>query len=342
VEVILKKAAFCLLVLLSAVVVAEDGARLLIVSTDALYNSILPLAEWKQACGISTRVVKLSEIGTDTTAIKNFIINAWNTWTVKPENVILVGSPSNLLARAYRMSHNGYYYSDNVYGNVTGDYRVDIPVGRFPAKSTAQLDVMVAKTIAYEKNPVMTDTLWMRRLTSVCRDQGDDDAYTYWNDIRTAINLARVSGFVGFDSLASSRGHNQQNVVNSIDAGTGLVMYRGSATANWYAPFAVDPGATSNGSRLPVILSFTCATLTLAPGESMGGDAGAQSTLGVGSTFWFTARLQIGSPRPTPARSPIADTVEATLSRQYGGRRILLVELVANPMNRSVRSARHR
>jgi hypothetical protein len=81
--------------------------------------------------------------------------------------------------------------------------------------------------------------------------------------------------------------------------------------------------------------------LTRRLAQSMGGDAGAQSTLGVGSTFWFTARLQIGSPRPTPARSPIADTVEATLSRQYGGRRILLVELVANPMNRSVRSARH-
>jgi hypothetical protein len=113
----------------------------------------------------------------------------------------------------------------------------------------------------------------MRGITGVCRDAGDDDAPTYWSDIRTAFGLARAEGFVRFDSLASRRGHNAQSVVNSVNAGTGLVIYRGSATGNWYDPFAVNPASTNSGWRLPVILSFTCATMTLAPGESMVGEA---------------------------------------------------------------------
>jgi len=268
-----RKALFCLLVAVCAAAWAEDGARLLVISTDALYNSILPLAQWKQATGLTTKVVTLSEIGSDTASIKNYIRSAWNNWPVKPEFVLLVGSNSSLPAGAYRVSHNGYYYSDNLYGDVTGNFQMDIPVGRFPAKSTAQLDLMVAKTLSYEKTPVLSDTIWTRRMTTLCRDAGDDDAPTYWADIRLAVGLAAANGFVSFDSLASSRGHNQQSVINSINAGTGMVLYRGAATGNWYEPFSVDPAATASTGKLPLILSFTCATMTLAPGESMIGEA---------------------------------------------------------------------
>ncbi len=269
----MRKLLCCLLMAACAVAVAEDGARLLVIATDALYNSILPLAQWKQATGLTTKVVKLSEIGSDTTSIKNYIRTAWSTWPTKPEYVLLVGSPNNLPARYYQRMHGEGYSSDNIYGDMTGNYQMEIPVGRFPAKSTAQLDVMVAKTLSYEKAPPLSDTVWTRKLTSVCRDAGDDDAATYWADIRNAITLATASGFIAFDSLASSRGHTYQNVVNSVSAGTGMVMYRGSATGNWYEPFAVDPAASASTGKLPLILSFTCATMTLSAGESMVGEA---------------------------------------------------------------------
>jgi hypothetical protein len=264
----------CLLVVACAIAVAEDGARLLVITTDALYNSILPLAEWRQATGLSTKVAKLSEVGSDTASIKNYIRSAWNNWPVKPEYVLLVGSPSNLPARYYQRMHGGYS-SDNIYGDMTGDYQEEIPVGRFPAKSPAQLDLMVAKTLRYAgvNTPPMTDTLWMRKLTSVCRDAGDSDSTTYWADIHYAMSLARSNGFLAFDTIASSRGGNQTSVVNAVNAGTGLVMYRGEATGNWYTPFVVDPSQANGAGRLPVILSFTCATMTLNPGESMVGEA---------------------------------------------------------------------
>lgn len=264
-----------MLLALAALLLAEQGARYLIISADILVPSIQPLADWKHASGMSTRIARLSQIGADTTAIKNYIRNAYNTWEPKPEFVLLVGSPNLLPSRLYREGgHGGYSYStDNLYGDVNGDGLMDIPVGRFPAKSTAQLDVMVAKTLAYEREPDLSDTLWTRRMTTICRDAGDDDAYVYWSDIRNAAQLAGDAGFVSVDSLASSRGHNATSVINSINRGTSLVLYRGTATGNWYDPFKVDPALTNNGRKLPVILSITCETVTLTPGESMVGEA---------------------------------------------------------------------
>ncbi|PXW99431.1 PAS domain S-box-containing protein [Sphaerotilus hippei] len=66
--------------------------------------------------------------------------------------------------------------------------------------------------------------------------------------------------------------------------------------------------------------------------QLMGGDAGASSVPGQGSTFWFTVRLQRGQ----PVRPGAADALqaEAALRRRHGGARLLLVE--DNIVNREV------
>jgi hypothetical protein len=66
----------------------------------------------------------------------------------------------------------------------------------------------------------------------------------------------------------------------------------------------------------------------------MGGDAGARSTPGVGSTFWFTARLRRGAAAHPPAQPGLPGVAEARLKREHAGRRILLAE--DEPINREV------
>ncbi|MDP2827544.1 MAG: response regulator [Sulfuricellaceae bacterium] len=69
--------------------------------------------------------------------------------------------------------------------------------------------------------------------------------------------------------------------------------------------------------------------------QRMGGEAGVASSPGVGSTFWFTARLRKGEPSATrlPSSSTIA-SAESILASNYHDRRILLVE--DEPVNREV------
>ena len=67
-------------------------------------------------------------------------------------------------------------------------------------------------------------------------------------------------------------------------------------------------------------------TITRRLAEAMGGAAGVLSEPGMGSTFWFSARLKKGSALPTPQTPPPEFSALETLIRDYEGRRVLLVE----------------
>ena len=71
----------------------RDSEGLLIIVYDDFYDEIMPLVTHKTTLGFDTTTTKTSEItgGATTTNIKNYIQNAYDTWTIPPSYVLLVG-----------------------------------------------------------------------------------------------------------------------------------------------------------------------------------------------------------------------------------------------------------
>jgi two-component system sensor histidine kinase/response regulator len=75
-------------------------------------------------------------------------------------------------------------------------------------------------------------------------------------------------------------------------------------------------------------------TITRRMARMMGGEAGVESLLGKGSTFWFTALLQRGHGVMPAAPHETSGDAEALLRQNHAGARLLLAE--DNPINREV------
>jgi len=112
------------------------------------------------------------------------------------------------------------------------------------------------------------------------------------------------------------------------DTGTGITP---EALARLFSAFEQADASTTRkhgGTGLGLAITRRLA-------ELMGGSAGAASTPGEGSTFWFTARLLTGH-GIQPAEQTTPDQVDcaSALRARHGGARILLAE--DNPVNREV------
>ncbi|MDK2908657.1 MAG: hypothetical protein PWR20_224 [Bacteroidales bacterium] len=119
--------------------------------------------------GILTKVFTLTQIGGNTTsAIENFINNAYNNWTIKPITCLLLGDygtdPTNSVISPI---YNNYCVSDNIYADVTGNMMPDVVFSRITARNNNELQVMISKFLNYERNPPMDTSFYNRPITAL-------------------------------------------------------------------------------------------------------------------------------------------------------------------------------
>jgi hypothetical protein len=260
----------CLLLLIISCTVIfsqETGARYLIITHDSFYDAIQTFALWKHRKGLLTKVVKLSEIGSTTTQIHNYVENAYDTWPIRPEFLLLVGAPNYLPFYLYGSGWD-QCFSDNYYTNMDSDIYNEILSGRLTVHSTAEAQTVVNKILLYEKTPDLTDSLWFINACLIVNEDywtyppppyGDDSIY--WSDIRHAKSHMLAHGYNTIDTLSDLLGNSASTVISRVNQGRSFVLYRGVGTNNWYYPFAVEPNQTQNGAKLPIVLSITCGTL---------------------------------------------------------------------------------
>lgn len=259
---------FFLFIVLIASGFAQNGAKYLIITHDNFYNAIQPLANWKHQKGLPTKVLKLSEINATPESlvrIRNYIVNAYNTWNPQPAYVLLVGSGEFI-----RADQNQF---DDYYANMSGNYLMEITVGRLPCNSVSQCSIMVAKTIGYEKTPYLLDTVWFRKGSGVIREDILPSDTVYWQNMRYIFGLWQNAGFIQIDSFSRINGDSARHVEQAITDGRAFVVFRGQGVVNWWDPFAINPELMNNGYKLPIVVSGTCATINLEPSMSYLGEA---------------------------------------------------------------------
>ncbi len=258
----MKKSLFSFLLLFVFGVSQEVGARYLIITHDNFYDAILPYAQWKHKMGLRTKIVRVpSELAQNSTAIRNYIVNAYNNWLIKPEFILFVGGYPYI-----PWSFSNTPYGDNNYTNMTGDVRNEILSGRLTVRDVNQAQTVVAKMLKYERTPDLTDSTWFNKGCLIANAYGsngspDDDSALYRQDTWYVAGLMVSSGYAKVDTFYALNGDNADSVRNATNNGREFVLYRGSATNNWYPPFNVNPDILANGNKLPIVISATCGTL---------------------------------------------------------------------------------
>jgi hypothetical protein len=249
-----------------------DGADLIIVIPDALRDSIIPLAEWRHYSGIATRVVTLSEIGTNPTAddIRDYIKNAYENWLLPPTFVMIVGD-ADMVPTHYKYIHPStgeWIGTDVYYGEMDEEYNPPFPdlfVGRISVEDETQLGIYVRKVLTYDKNPP-TDTEWLNRLLLAAYNESgryfiatSESIYVYLNPLGYDINRQ----YEGGNPPGSTQG-----VIDAINNGVFIANHRdhgssrnsGSGADGWSHPSfnTTHVPQLSNGDYYPLFFSINC------------------------------------------------------------------------------------
>ncbi len=157
---------------------SAGGADYLIITADAFYDEVLPLAEWKNLKGVRTELLLLSEVGATADDIAAYIQQAYDEWAIAPSYVLLVGDyddvPSNPIGDY--LSDIPYACVDNADGHP--DYFPDLTIGRLPVHTAAEASIVVGKILEYDR--YCDPGQWYDDALVAAYFQGPNDTATRW------------------------------------------------------------------------------------------------------------------------------------------------------------------
>ncbi len=234
----------------------DEEGEMLIIAYDAWLANVQPLVDHRNAVGIPTTLVGVSTIGNDSTSIKNYIQNLYNTSDLA--FVLLVGDYTQVAP-----AMTGGDAADPTYAKLAGgDDYPDIIVGRFSAESAAHVDTQVERTVEYETMPAPTQD-WFWRATGIASDQGagiGDDGEADWEHMDNIRADLLAYGYDPVDQIYDPSA-SSADVTNALNAGRGLVNYVGhGSTTSWSTTgfSTTNVNGLVNDNMLPVIFSVAC------------------------------------------------------------------------------------
>jgi hypothetical protein len=252
------------------------GGSYVIVCGPQYAGALAPLVDWKTRKGWPVHLVTTDVTGTTNDGIKAWLTDAYATWDVPPEYVLLVGDVGDV--PSWSFSGN---VTDLPYALLDGDdWMPDVMLGRFSVSNQSECQAMVAKTVAYERTPYLDETGWFTRSVMVAgqyasttpmhtvRFCGEQLASLGFDPIDAVTPLDLDGNYIvsplqpQYGNIGIPQNLGPMVIRNNIEAGCSMVVYRGWAygTAGWEPPhYTVDEiPSLQNGAMTPVVMSFVC------------------------------------------------------------------------------------
>ncbi len=238
-------------------------------NSSSIQATVNLLLDWRKKCGYEVHQVDLSTTGSTAQNVKDFIQNAYTTWSNPPEHVTFVGDAEGSYNIPTWPDVWSYYNGDGDHPYaclVGGDNLPEIFLGRISFSSTSELSTIIAKTVNYESNPYLGEN-WFKRAILVSDASSSGISTVITNEF--VQMLMENDGY--FDvrtlySVGSSHPNASQMVTQLNDGGT-FFNYRGYLGVSGFG--SDDVNLLNNGYRLPVATILTCGSGSFGSGTSL-------------------------------------------------------------------------
>jgi hypothetical protein len=218
--------------------------KMLIVSPEMFREVLQPFVKWKIQEGINVVEVYPSDIAGiwDTTNIKQYLQSLWdNQIETEPfaDFLLLCGDVAQL--SPFKGKTNTHV-TDLYYADYTSDGIADVLYGRFSAQNAAQMEAIVAKTIAYEKFN-LNDISYLNSVLLVAGQESAAHAIieangqlNYLKNYVSNLDTAVYYNVSNDDSLLSGALH-FNDVLDRLNAGNSFINYTSHCSSSgWSAP----------------------------------------------------------------------------------------------------------
>lgn len=193
---------------LSKEVRSDAPIRMLIVSHSMFRGQLDTYIQWKQRKGFLVDVAYTDSIGSNSTAIRNFIVSQYQNATAEtpaPTYLLLVGDVAQIPAYSSRCTYpDNQHVTDLYYTTWTdGDNIPDCYYGRFSASTISQLTPQIEKTLMYEQYTFADPTFLDKSVLVAGVDQASsgDNGYRYGDPALDYVSKFYVNGDNGFSQV---------------------------------------------------------------------------------------------------------------------------------------------
>ncbi len=230
------------------------------------------LVDWRHQRGYVVYTASLSETGSSSYSIKNYIQDAYDTYSPPPEYVALVGDVGgsyNVPTYYEGWGHNNYGSAcegDHPFSQLDGDDLFpEVLIGRISVRSTTDLAVVVNKILNYEKGTYASSMLSYFEKAALI---GDPNSSSGISTVITNEYIEQILNTYGFEDvrIKTSGGSWASWMQNQLNEGVLYFNYRGTIGVSGFGNSHID--AANNGYMLPLATVITCGTGSFAEDQT--------------------------------------------------------------------------